>query len=88
MEEIKKEKIKERERLNHIKNAKKSRAIKKIKYLGNKRNLRESRNNYIMAKELICSVDEFIFHERGVKIFNGHDSFFNNMENKNNRKQT
>ena len=82
LEEIKKEKIKERERLNHIKSAKKFKAIKKMKYLGNKRNLGESRNNYNMTKELICSIDEFIFHKRDVKIFNGYDAFFNNMQNK------
>ena len=39
LDEMKKEKIKERERLIHIKNAKKFKAIKKMKYLGNKRNL-------------------------------------------------
>jgi hypothetical protein len=82
LDEIKKEKRKERERLNHIKNAKKFKAIKKMKYLGNKRNLGESRNNYNMTKELICSIDEFIFHKRDVKIFNGYDSFFNSMQNK------
>ena len=82
LEEIKKEKIKERERLNHIRNAKKFKAIKKMKFLGNKRNLGESRNNYNMTKELICSIDEFIFHKRDVKLFNGYDSFFNNMKAK------
>ena len=82
LEEIKKEKIKERERLNHIKNAKKFKAIKKMKFLGNKRNFGDSRNNYNMTKELICSIDEFIFHKRDVKLFNGYDSFFNNMQNK------
>ena len=74
LEEIKKEKIKERERLNHIKNAKKFKAIKTMKG--------ESRNNYNMTKELICCIDEFIFHKRDVKIFNGYDAFFNNMQNK------
>ena len=82
LEEMKKEKIKEKERLNHIKNAKKFKAIKKMKFLGNKRNFGDSRNNYNMTKELICSIDEFIFHKRDVKLFNGYDSFFNNMQNK------
>ena len=82
LEEMKKEKIKERERLNHIKNTKKFKAIKKMKFLGNKRNFGETRNNYNMTKELICSIDEFIFHKRDVKLFNGYDSFFNNMQNK------
>ena len=53
-----------------------------MKFLGNKRNFGESRNNYNMTKELICSIDEFIFHKRDVKLFNGYDSFFNNMQNK------
>ena len=35
-----------------------------------------------MTKELICSIDEFIFHKRDVKIFNEYDAFFNNMQNK------
>ena len=82
LEEIKKEKIKERERLNHIKTAKKFKSIKKMKFLGNKRNFGETRNNYNMTKELICSIDEFIFHKRDVKLFNGYDAFFNNMKNK------
>ena len=82
IEEKKREKLKERERLNHIKNAKKFKAIKKMKFLGNKRNFTESRNNYNMTKELICSIDEFIFHKRDVKLFNGYDSFFNDMQKK------
>ena len=82
LEEKKKEKMKERERLNHIKNAKKFKAIKNMKFLGNKRNFGESRNNYQMTKELICSIDEFIFHKRDVKLFNGYDSFFNDMQKK------
>jgi hypothetical protein len=53
-----------------------------MKFLGNKRNFGDSRNNYNMTKELICSIDEFIFHKRDVKLFNGYDSFFNNMQNK------
>ena len=80
--ELEKIKIKEREKLNHIKNGKKCKAIKKMKFLGNKRNFGETRNNYNMTKELICSIDEFIFHKRDVKLFNGYDSFFNNMQNK------
>jgi hypothetical protein len=82
IEEKKREKIKERERLNHIKNGKKFKSIKKMKFLGNKRNFTESRNNYNMTKELICSIDEFIFHKRDVKLFNGYDSFFNDMQTK------
>ena len=82
IEEKKREKTKQRERLNHIKNAKKFKTIKKMKYLGNKRNFGESRNNYNMTKELICSIDEFIFHKRDVKLLNGYDSFFNDMKNK------
>ena len=35
-----------------------------------------------MTKELICSIDEFIFHKRDVKLFNGYDSFFNDMQTK------
>ena len=80
IEEKKREKIKERERLNHIKNAKKFKAIKKMKFLGNKRHFNESRNCYNMTKELISSIDEFIFHKRDVKLFNGYDSFFNDMK--------
>ena len=80
--EKKKEKIKEKERLNHIKNVKKFKTIKKMKYLGNKRHFCDSRNNYNMTKELICSIDEFIFHKRDVKLFNGYDSFFNDMKAK------
>jgi hypothetical protein len=82
IEERKREKIKEKERLNHIKNGKKFKSIKKMKFLGNKRNFTESRNNYNMTKELICSIDEFIFHKRDVKLFNGYDSFFNDMQTK------
>ena len=82
IEEKKREKIKQRERLNHIKNARKFKTIKKMKYLGNKRNFGESRNNYNMTKELICSIDEFIFHKRDVKLLNGYDSFFNDMKKK------
>ena len=84
LEEKKIEKIKEKERLNHIKNAKKFKTIKKMKFLGKKRNLYENRNNYNcnMTKELICSIDEFIFHKREVKLINGYDSFFDGMKNK------
>ena len=82
-EEEKKEKIKEKERMNinQIKNAKKFKSIKKMKLLGKKRNL-DSRNNYNMTKDLICSIDEFIFHKRDVKLFNEYDSFFKEMQNK------
>jgi len=78
------EKIKEKERiiLNHIKNAKKFKAIRKMKFFGNKNNFPESRNNYNIIKELICSIDVFIFHKRDVKLLNGYDSFFNDMKTK------
>ena len=84
LEEKKREKIRERERLNHIKNAKKFKTIKKMKFLGKKRNMYESRNNYNcnMTKELICSIDEFIFHKREVKLINENDSFFDDMKNR------
>lgn len=81
IEEKKKEKIKEKEKLNIINNHKKFGAIKKMRFLGKKR-LGESRNNYNMTKDLICSIDEFIFHKRDVKLFNGYDDFFNNMKKK------
>ena len=84
MEEKKKEKIREKEKLNHIKNSKKFKTIKKMKLLGKKRKIYDSRNNYNcnMTKELICSIDEFIFHKREVKLINGYDSFFDNMKKK------
>ena len=84
LEEKKKEKIREKEKLNHIKNSKKFKTIKKMKLLGKKRKIYDSRNNYNcnMTKELICSIDEFIFHKREVKLINGYDSFFDNMKKK------
>ena len=84
MEEKKREKIKEKERekLNHINNSKKCKAIKKMIFLGKKKNFSQSRNNYNMTKDLICSIDEFIFHKRDVKLFNDYDSFFNDMKTK------
>ena len=77
-------KKKEKERLGHIKNAKKFKTIKRMKFLGNKRNLNENKNNYNcnMTKELICSIDEFIFHKREVKLINGYDSYFYDMKKK------
>ena len=75
------EKKKEKEKLNLINRSKKFSAIKKLKFLGKKR-LGESRNNYNMTKDLICSIDEFIFHKRDVKLFNGYDDFFENMKKK------
>jgi hypothetical protein len=35
-----------------------------------------------MTKDLICSIDEFIFHKREVKLINGYDSYFNSMKKK------
>ena len=88
LEEKRKEKMqKEKERinlnnnLNNNNNRKKFGAIKKMRFLGKKR-FGESRNNYNMTKDLICSIDEFIFHKRDVKLFNGYDDFFNNMKKK------
>ena len=77
---------KEKERINlnnnlNNNNRKKFGAIKKMRFLGKKR-FGESRNNYNMTKDLICSIDEFIFHKRDVKLFNGYDDFFNNMKKK------
>ena len=82
MEEKRREKMKEKEK-NGITNngTKKFRALKKLKFLGKKR-FNDTRNNYNMTKDLICSIDEFIFHKRDVKLFNGYDIFFNNMKNK------
>ena len=81
LEEKRKEKMKEKEKINLINNHKKFGAIKKLKFLGKKR-FSDSRNNYNMTKDLICSIDEFIFHKRDVKLFNGYDDFFNNMKKK------
>ena len=82
MEEKRREKImKGKEQLNIINGNKKFRALKKLKFLGKKR-FNDSRNNYNMTKDLICSIDEFIFHKTDVKLFNGYDDFFNNMKNK------
>ena len=81
LEEKKKEKLKEKEKINLISGQKKFGAIKKLKFLGKKR-FGDSRNNYNMTKDLICSIDEFIFHKRDVKLFNGYDDFFNNMKKK------
>ncbi len=90
IEKIKKEKekidIKKREKtsINHIfiKNTKKFKTIKRMKFLGNKRNIHENKNNFNMTKELICSIDEFIFHKREVKLINGYDSYFDDMKKK------
>ena len=81
LEEKKKEKMKEKEKINNLIGLKKFGALKKIKFIGKKR-LNETRNNYNMTKDLICSIDEFIFHKRDVKLFNGYDDFFNNMKKK------
>ena len=81
---MQKEKEKEKINLNNNlnnNNRKKFGAIKKMRFLGKKR-FGESRNNYNMTKDLICSIDEFIFHKRDVKLFNGYDDFFNNMKKK------
>ena len=75
------EKMKEKEKLNIINNHKKLGTLKRLKFLGKKR-FGDSRNNYNMTKDLICSIDEFIFHKRDVKLFNGYDDFFNNMKKK------
>ena len=88
LEKIKKEKEKlkikkeEKEKVNHPRNTKKFKTIKKIKFLGKKRSLYKNNYNCNMTKELICSIDEFIFHKRDVKLFNGYDSFFNDMKAK------
>jgi hypothetical protein len=78
------EKKKEKEKLNNVRNMKKFKTIKKIKLLGKKRNIFKSKNNYNsnMTKELICSIDEFIFHKREVKLINGYDAYFNEMKKK------
>jgi len=81
LEEKRREKIKEKEIINTVNCPKKFRALKKLKFLGKKR-FNDTRNNYNMTKDLICSIDEFIFHKRDVKLFNGYDEFFNNMKNK------
>jgi hypothetical protein len=84
-EKIKKEKErleeKRKEKIELINGTKKLGPFKKLKFLGKKR-LSDSRNNYNMTKDLICSIDEFIFHKRDVKLFNGYDDFFNNMKKK------
>jgi hypothetical protein len=81
LEEKKKEKMKEKEKINNLICPRKFGALKKIKFIGKKR-LNETRNNYNMTKDLICSIDEFIFHKRDVKLFNGYDDFFNSMKKK------
>ena len=84
-EKLKKEKEKleekRKEKINNINVPKKFGALKKLKFIGKKR-LNETRNNYNMTKDLICSIDEFIFHKRDVKLFNGYDDFFNSMKKK------
>ena len=79
------EKKKEIEKINTIKNMKKFKTIKKPKYLGKKRNLYKhihNSNMTNMTKELICSIDEFIFHKREVKLINGYDTYFHDMKKK------
>ena len=77
-------KKREKERLYNIKNTKKFKTIKRSKFLGNKRKYNENKNSYNsnMTKELICSIDEFIFHKREVKLINGYDSYFDEMKKK------
>ena len=88
LEKIKKEKEKleekknEKERLNGFRNKKKFRTIKKKIFLGKKRFLTKNNYNCNMTKELISSIDEFIFHKREVKLINGYDSYFNDMKKK------
>ena len=88
LDKIKKEKEKlkikkeEKEKVNHVKNTKKFRTIKNLKFLGKKRNLFKNNYNCNMTKELICSIDEFIFHKREVKLINGYDSYFYDMKKK------
>ena len=88
LEKIKKEKEKlkikkeEKEKVNHPRNTKKFKTIKKIKFLGKKRSLYKNNYNCNMTKELICSIDEFIFHKREVKLINVYDSYFNDMKKK------
>jgi hypothetical protein len=63
---------------NNKKISRKFKAIKKMNCLGKKRNS----YNTSMTKDLICSIDEFIFHKREVKLINGYDSYFKEMEKK------
>ena len=77
-----KEKNGEKEGIKDIKNMKKFRTIKKKIFLGKKRILAKNNYNCNMTKELICSIDEFIFHKREVKLINGYDSYFNDMKKK------
>ena len=82
-----KEKVEEtkkgKENTNTVKNMKKFRTIKKPKFLGKKRNIYKNIHNSNMTKDLIFSIDEFIFHKREVKLINGYDSYFNSMKKKN-----
>ena len=90
LEKIKKEKEKleekkkEKDKAINVRNMKKFKTIKKMKFLGKKRNIFKSKNNYNsnMTKELIYSIDEFIFHKREVKLINGYDAYFNEMRKK------
>jgi hypothetical protein len=76
------EKKKGKKNINTVKNMKKFRTIKKPKLLGKKRNIYKNIHNSNMTKDLICSIDEFIFHKREVKLINGYDSYFNSMKKK------
>ena len=76
------EKKKGKENINTVKNMKKFRTIKKPKFLGKKRNIYKNIHNSNMTKDLIFSIDEFIFHKREVKLINGYDSYFNSMKKK------
>jgi hypothetical protein len=90
LEKIKKEKEKleekkkEKDKTINVRNMKKFKTIKKMKFLGKKRNIFKSKNIYNsnMTKELIYSIDEFIFHKREVKLINGYDAYFNEMRKK------
>ena len=77
-----KEKNGEKEGIKDFKNMKKFRTIKKKIFLGKKRILAKNNYNCNMTKELICSIDEFIFHKREVKLINGYDSYFNDIKKK------
>ena len=50
----------EKEKVSNIVNTKKFKRIKRMKFLGKKRNLFKNNYNYNMTKELICSIDEFL----------------------------
>lgn len=88
LEKIQKEKEKlkiikeEKEKTNHFINTKKFKTIKRLNFLGKKRKLFKNNYNCNMTKDLICSIDEFIFHKRELKLINGYNSYFNEMKKK------